>query len=1074
MSYKAKSYRKFLATGTTAAIVASAIVPAASAASHPFTDVNSNYDEAVSYMFNNGITEGLTETLFGTDANLTRGDAAVIIARALELDTDSASDAGFEDVNNRVAGAVNALVEAGIMDGYSDTEFKPYEELSRGAMAKILVNAYDLSDHAVDTEFTDLTATFGVYIEALYGAGVTGGKTETTYGTNLDITRGEFAVLLHRSTEIKPVPTPEPEPSDLEIGSVSATANANNTVTVTGKVYNADRVTVTIDGVEKTAELNANGTYTFGSDVLEIGAYEVTVTAYDGDESVSETTQVAVVDEATQIAGFVLDEDNKGVSGATVTVDGEEYTTNAAGFYQVKDLDTDRYYDLTITKPEHETQTERVRVNDDRVSSVITEDFIAITKEGIAITGEVLDKVTGKAINGSNVEVQAYSEGLGEWVTIHQESTNDDSDEIEDGTYTISQYDSGITPGSFLEFGGEYRLVLSTAGYHEEVVDFTVNDEKQVTELAAVELAPIAETTINGKVTRDGSAVKDATVELVDADGDVVAKDENGTDANGVYKIDKEKLVSGTYHLAVTYVDGAGTNTVTTKEITVEEGKNLSGQDVTLALGAEAKLVLSAPAAKEINTENLTATVINSDGVAVANNTGAAASADNARVTFNFDKNLPADEYTVVVEGKYVVETEYSFAITEADVAKYVDTDGTKPVKEISGEDYVAVLGGAVSGLTGSADGLDAPINVTNGKEVDGDVTTDGTVIVLKDSNGEEAYRTVEGLDLEGVVPGKYSVELYKPGYEYDKTNSKKTSITVKENGEVTYVDGDLDLVVPTKWATVQGLVRDAGSLADVSGATVSFYQEGELVDAFTAEEYAGGVELEPGIYTVVVRDNAVGSDENGGSAEYTTYVEQLTLNNKDEVKNHHYNLEEQAAQIDLSVVDGANKDLAADTITVYDAWADRDKDAAEEAGTYTVTKDSAHVFENLSVGEFDVVVDADGYDSQTVGVSLEANEDFRSTIVLNKSAATYPVKVNVVKKDTTKKLNSKVVVFDESGDIVRTDGNKFNLPNGTYTVASYVDGFYVSSKEVTIDREGTTVLLEVEEGDWTPKTSEK
>jgi hypothetical protein len=1061
MSYKAKSYRKFLATGTTAAIVASAIVPAASAASHPFTDVNSNYDEAVSYMFNNGITEGLTETLFGTDANLTRGDAAVIIARALELDTDNAPDAGFEDVNNRVSGAVNALVEAEIISGYSETEFKPYEELSRGAMAKILVNAYDFSDHAVDTEFTDLTATFGVYIEALYGAGITSGKTETTYGTNLDITRGEFAVLLHKSINFKEEPpAPEP-PSELVIDSVSATANTDNTVTVTGKAYNADRVTVTIDGVEKTAELNANGTYTFGSDVLEIGAYEVTVTAYDGDESVSETTQVAVVDEATQIAGFVLDEAGNGVAGATVTVAGEEYTTNAVGFYQVKDLDTDRYYDLTITKPAHETQTERVRVNDDRVSSVITEKFKAIYQKDIQITGDVVNKTTGAAVSDATVDFQAYSEDLGEWVTIHTEDAK--------GSFAIAQNDKGITPDNFMEFGGEYRLVLDAPGYHGTTVDVTVNDHRQVTKLAATQLAPIQETTVTGKITRDGDPVENADVSLA---GETVS-----TNDKGEYTFKDLKLVSGSYNISAVYTGGAGKDTVTTKSITIEEGKDLSGQNIELALGADVDFYLGAPVSKTINTTNLFASVVNSDGAVVA--MAEATSTTEGDAKFDFDKNLPAGEYTVNVAGDYVVAKDYTFTVTDADVSKFVDADGDKPVKNVKGEQYEAVLGGSITDIA-------AAVNIFNPEDAE-DETLDKTVVVVKDSNGKEVARQViasevdgdteevTATDFGGLVSGKYTIELYKPGYKFGEKS--ENTVTVSEGKAVKVKANGLDLVIPTKSASVQGLVRDADSLASVSDATVSFYQDGELIKVVDAGDYKDGVTLEPGIYTVVVRDNAENSDENGGEAEYKTYVEQLTLNNKDNVKNHHYNLEEEAAQIDLSIVDGANKALAADTITVYDAWADRTVAAEEEAGTYQVSGD-AHVFDNLSVGEFDIVVNAAGYDSQTVGVSLEGNEDFRSTIVLNKSAATYPVKVNVVEKDTTAiNKDAKVVVFDESGNIVRTDGTEFDLPNGTYTVASYVDGFYVSSKEITIDREGTTVLLEVEEGDWEtnpPKASEE
>lgn len=200
-----KSYRKFLATGATAAMVATAVVPAASfaAESTPFKDVSSNYSTAVNYLYTNGITSGKTQTTFGTYDSLTRGDAAVIIAKALKLDTANAKDAGFKDVNSRVKGAVNALVEKGIISGYSKDEFKPAEALTRGAMAKILANAYGFADYAKATPFKDVSSTFKPFVEALYGAGITGGKTPTTYGTDLKITRGDFANLLYKSIKFE-------------------------------------------------------------------------------------------------------------------------------------------------------------------------------------------------------------------------------------------------------------------------------------------------------------------------------------------------------------------------------------------------------------------------------------------------------------------------------------------------------------------------------------------------------------------------------------------------------------------------------------------------------------------------------------------------------------------------------------------------------------------------------------------------------------------------------------------------------------------------------------------------------
>jgi hypothetical protein len=226
MAYNSKSYRKFLATGATAALVATAIAPAASAAEHNFNDVSTNYEEAVSYLFNNKIVNGLTDTTFGTYMSLTRGDAAVIIAHAKNLDVDNAADAGFTDVNSRVAGAANALVEAGIMSGKNSTTFAPNEKLTRGQMAKILVNAYDLQDQAVATPFTDVNATFDKYIKAIYGAKITGGKTPTTFGTNLQITRGDFANLLYKSIKFVDV---TPAPVDATVSGVSA---VNGTVTV--------------------------------------------------------------------------------------------------------------------------------------------------------------------------------------------------------------------------------------------------------------------------------------------------------------------------------------------------------------------------------------------------------------------------------------------------------------------------------------------------------------------------------------------------------------------------------------------------------------------------------------------------------------------------------------------------------------------------------------------------------------------------------------------------------------------------------------------------------------------------
>ena len=201
-----KTIKKFTASFSAAALIATAVVPVAAVSaeepyefSNSFTDVNWRYEEAVSFLYEVEITKGKSPTEFGTYENLTRGDAAIILARALGLDTESAPASGFTDLNQRETGAVNALVEKGIVSGVSKEKFEPKQPLTRGAMAKILVLGYELTDHAVETPFADASGVFKPYIEALYGSEIAKGKTETSYGTHQEITRGDFANLLYRT-----------------------------------------------------------------------------------------------------------------------------------------------------------------------------------------------------------------------------------------------------------------------------------------------------------------------------------------------------------------------------------------------------------------------------------------------------------------------------------------------------------------------------------------------------------------------------------------------------------------------------------------------------------------------------------------------------------------------------------------------------------------------------------------------------------------------------------------------------------------------------------------------------------
>ncbi len=202
MAYQPKSYRKFVATAATATLVASAVAPAAAAG---FTDVSDRYSEAVNYLVENDITSGFTETTFGVSKEVKRGDAAVMIAKALGLDGSKSPDAGFSDVPARAKEAVNALKEAGIFNGKSATNFGFNDTMTRGEMALVIAKAYKLEGD-VTLKFTDVSDRYESAVKALVENKITTGKTETSFGTGDNITRGEFAIFLYRAEVLDEAP----------------------------------------------------------------------------------------------------------------------------------------------------------------------------------------------------------------------------------------------------------------------------------------------------------------------------------------------------------------------------------------------------------------------------------------------------------------------------------------------------------------------------------------------------------------------------------------------------------------------------------------------------------------------------------------------------------------------------------------------------------------------------------------------------------------------------------------------------------------------------------------------------
>ncbi|WP_240374282.1 S-layer homology domain-containing protein [Bacillus piscicola] len=178
-----------------------AIVQPVSAASS-FTDVPEDYwaYEEMDEMVSEGIVSGYPDGTFRPQQPVTRAQSAVILGRALDVDTVKRAEPVFSDVTPTTSGAgyIAALVEEGIFKE-GDT-FRPGESLTRAQMAKILVEAFGLEGKG-DKVFSDVTYTYWAYdyVSTLVANEITTGTTPYTFSPSDPVTRVQLAVFVERA-----------------------------------------------------------------------------------------------------------------------------------------------------------------------------------------------------------------------------------------------------------------------------------------------------------------------------------------------------------------------------------------------------------------------------------------------------------------------------------------------------------------------------------------------------------------------------------------------------------------------------------------------------------------------------------------------------------------------------------------------------------------------------------------------------------------------------------------------------------------------------------------------------------
>ena len=172
-----------------------------------FADVSEDayYYEPVQWALERGITDGISEDLFGPGQPCTRAQIVTFLWRAAGA-PEPKGTSSFADVpaESYYSKAVAWAVENGITNGTGEGTFSPDAPCDRAQSVTFLFRALG-GETEGGADFSDVPAG-SYYASAVAWAaenGITTGTNNTTFSPNATCTRGQIATFLYRSYQGK-------------------------------------------------------------------------------------------------------------------------------------------------------------------------------------------------------------------------------------------------------------------------------------------------------------------------------------------------------------------------------------------------------------------------------------------------------------------------------------------------------------------------------------------------------------------------------------------------------------------------------------------------------------------------------------------------------------------------------------------------------------------------------------------------------------------------------------------------------------------------------------------------------
>lgn len=172
-----------------------------------FVDVpeGSYFEDAVDWAVDNGITTGISSTLFDPEGICTRAQAVTFLWRMSGCPAPNNSQMPFVDVaaDSYYYDAVLWAVENGITVGTSENTFSPDENCSRAHIVTFLWRAGGKPIAAAENPFADVSRD-AYYIDAVLWAvanGITLGTDAAAFSPDADCTRAQIVTFIYRAIQ---------------------------------------------------------------------------------------------------------------------------------------------------------------------------------------------------------------------------------------------------------------------------------------------------------------------------------------------------------------------------------------------------------------------------------------------------------------------------------------------------------------------------------------------------------------------------------------------------------------------------------------------------------------------------------------------------------------------------------------------------------------------------------------------------------------------------------------------------------------------------------------------------------